>query len=163
MLPSDVAVRAATDALPGFHARYHARRKTYFYQAYVARDRDPFLDRYALHLRAAPDFARMRAAAERLQGRHDFRSFATGAADVADAVRHLMRVRVVRGARGFRIYLTADGFLRHMARALAGLVLRVGTREEAFERVDDVLARCSRSAGPVALPPHGLVLWRVDY
>ncbi len=162
-LPRDVVVRGVADVRPDFHARYSARRKTYIYQVYVAAHRDPFLDRYALQVRSAPDVTAMREAAARLEGRHDFRPFATGAAAIEDTVRDLTRVRVVRGSRGFRIYATANGFLRHMVRALAGLLLCVGDGRSAPTAVDALLESRCRSGEPAAAPPHALVLWRVDY
>ncbi|MFH0947339.1 MAG: tRNA pseudouridine(38-40) synthase TruA [Planctomycetota bacterium] len=162
-LPQDIAVRQIFEMPEGFHARRHARRKTYFYQFYVDENRNPLCSRRALHLRRWPDLARLRLAAEILTGRHDFRSFVTGAPDDKDTVRQLYRIRVLRTPHGLRIFVTGNGFLRHMVRSLAGLMIRVGTGREEIHRVEEILAARSRSAAPAALPAHALFLWRVDY
>jgi len=162
-LPGDIVVRRIEDAPPGFHARHHARRKTYFYQFHVAPERHPFWRRFALHLRAMPDVDAMRQAAAILQGRHDFRSFVTNGRDQEDAVRTLYALRVQRTRSGLRVFATADGFLQHMVRALAGLIMRVGTGRESLGGVADILAARDRCAAPASLPPHGLFLWKVEY
>lgn len=162
-LPEDIAVRSAADVPSTFHARYSAVRKTYFYQVHVDPLRDPLRRRGAYRLREAPDIAAMRRAAKNLVGRRDFRSFATDTAAEADTVRTLHALRVVRTVDGLRIFATANGFLQHMVRALAGCLIRVGTGRDAPEESARVVAACDRSAAPAALPAHALFLWRVDY
>ena len=162
-LPQDIAVRRILEMPEGFHAQHHARRKTYFYQFYVDENRNPLCSRRALHLRRWPDLSRLRLAAEMLTGRHDFRSFATGASEDEDTVRKLFRIRVVRAPHLLRIFVTGNGFLRHMVRSMVGLMMRVGTGREEPARVAEILAARSRSAGPAALPAHAVFLWRVDY
>lgn len=162
-LPADVAVFALDEVDGEFHARFGARRKTYFYQCHVGPERHPLWRRYALHLRHWPDLERIRQAAGLLVGRHDFRSFVTDSAERDDTVRGLAALRVIRTAHGFRIFATADGFLRHMVRSLSGLLLKVGQGQEELSRVPAILAARDRCEAPAALPPHGLFLWKVDY
>jgi len=161
-LPEDVAVRAASDQPSGFHARFSVRRKTYVYRAYVAPERDP-LRRRALHLRDVPDLAAMREAARFLVGRHDFRSFATSVPPEKSTIRTLMALRVLQARDELRFFATADGFLRHMVRALVGQLLRVGSGKDTPREAARILATADRAVGPAAAPGHGLVLWRVDY
>jgi tRNA pseudouridine38-40 synthase len=57
----------------------------------------------------------------------------------------------------------ADGFLRHMVRALVGTLVEVGRGTRTPESVRALLAGGGRSeAGPTA-PAHGLFLVGVDY
>ena len=162
-LPQDIAVRHVADMPDGFHARHRARRKTYFYQFYVGPDRNPLCRDRAVHLRRWPDLGALRQAAQELVGRHDFRSFVTEAAAEEDTVRELFRMRVLRNSHGLRIFVTGDGFLRHMVRSLVGLLMRVGAGQEELSRVREILAARDRSAAPAALPAQALFLWRVDY
>lgn len=164
LLPREIAVIAASDVASDFHARYSATRKTYVYRVYVAPARDPLRDRYALRVAREPDLARMRRGARELVGRHDFRSFATSAAERRETTRNLMALRVLRvEKRGVSIFATADGFLQHMVRTLAAVLLKVGDGAMAPEECGRILRARSRTAAPAALDARGLFLWRVDY
>ncbi len=169
-LPDDVVVVGATDAPPGFHARFSALRKTYLYRFHVSAERDPLLRRFSMHLRRAPDVLAMRAAASSLVGRHDFRSFASEHQDEKDSVRTLHRLRVLDRPLGPVIVATANGFLMHMVRNLAGVLLRAGHGSLApagaggpAAEAARILAARDRRVAPAALPAHALFLWRVDY
>lgn len=162
-LPEDVAVVRAADAVPEFHARFSAKRKTYCYQLHVAPYESPFFRRHFAHVFRAPDVAAMRLAAARLVGRHDFRSFAAEMHSIEDTVRTIHALRVLRIPSGLRIFATGDGFLMHMVRTIAGTLLKVGLGKLAPEEVSTILAARDRRLAPSALPARGLFLWRVDY
>lgn len=162
-LPEDVAVRAAAEERAGFHARRDARRKSYVYHFLVDSARDPLWRRYTYFVRRPLDLAAMRAAAAALVGRRDFRSFVKGPPPGGDAVRHLMALRVLRWRRGVRLVATADGFLQHQVRALAGALLLAGRGRLDPDDVERILAAKDRRMAPPALPARGLLLWRVDY
>lgn len=162
-LPEDVAVVESAEAAPGFHARFLARRKTYVYQFVVGRVRDPLWCRYACSVWTPPDLDAMRAAARELVGRHDFRSFAREGSRKVDTVRTVSALRLFRWSRGIRLFATADGFLQHMVRTLAGTLLAAGTGRIGAGDAARILAAADRRAAPAALPAHGLFLWRVDY
>jgi tRNA pseudouridine38-40 synthase len=74
-LPPDIRLLAAEAVASGFHARYAARCKTYRYNLAFGAVASPFTRCYAWHVRESLDFEAMRAAAERLHGRHDFAAF----------------------------------------------------------------------------------------
>jgi len=162
-LPADVAVYAAADVAAEFHARKSARRKTYVYQFAITADRHPLLRHHFHHLRTWPEVDAMRSVAARLVGRHDFRSFATEGHLLDDAVRHLMSLRVLCAKDRLRLFATGDGFLQHMVRTIAGLLLRVGTGRETSEGAMEILEARDRRRAPAALPANALFLWRVDY
>ncbi|MCC7169488.1 MAG: tRNA pseudouridine(38-40) synthase TruA [Planctomycetes bacterium] len=162
-LPPDIVVTEAVDVPVDFHARHHARRKTYVYQLRFGRQRDPHWARTTFTLWHVPDLARMRAAAAMLVGRHDFRSFTTDANADADTVRTLFALRVLRWREGVRVFATGDGFLMHMVRTLTGVLVAAGIGRLTPEGVRELLSVHDRRAAPAALPAHALFLWRVDY
>ena len=166
-LPEDIAVLAAEEAGPRFHARYLARGKLYRYRIWNRTHPDVFQRKYALHVPEPLDLAAMERAAGHLPGEHDFSSFAAHLSAGKSPVRRLeaVRVRAPGGAAAGWIDLEfeGDGFLHHMARILAGTLLEAGAGRLDPERVPQILAARRRpEAGPLA-PAHGLFLVEVRY
>ena len=162
-LPEDVVVLGAEEAAADFHPVRDARGKRYRYTFRVARYEDPFTRRYSLRLERRPDVEAMRAAASRLVGTHDFRSFEKAGSPREHTVRTLSRLDVVESGEYIHVDLLANGFLYGMARNLAGSLLRVGERGLDAAVVASWLRDPQRgTAGPI-LPPHGLCLMQVYY
>jgi tRNA pseudouridine38-40 synthase len=59
--------------------------------------------------------------------------------------------------------VTANAFLQHMVRNIAGTLVAVGSGEEDIAWPATVLEGRDRTRGGVAAPPHGLTLVRVQY
>ncbi len=179
MLPSDVRVLSVDEAPEGFHARYAAREKTYRYLLATG-PAGPFASRFAWVVPLALDPARMAEAARLLAGEHDFAAFQSTGTPVAHARRRVTRSSVeecdpetmlgravtppaLRGARLFAYEVTADGFLRHMVRAIAGSLAEVGAGRRDPSWLGEVLQSGARGeAGPTA-PACGLFLVGVGY
>lgn len=179
-LPRDIAVLAAEDAPPDFHARYHATGKIYRYLLYSSPRPSPFWDRYALRLAAPVDGAAMAEAARRLEGRHDFRAFQDAGARRRSTVRNLVRLRLHEfgedrlwelfhppagpgDTRFLVVTLVADGFLYHMARIIVGTLLEVGRGRQPAAAAEQRLVDGRRDlAGPTAAA-RGLCLEAVTY
>ena len=59
--------------------------------------------------------------------------------------------------------VSANAFLQHMVRNIAGTLVAVGAGDESPSWVGEVLAGRDRTRGGMAAPPHGLMLVAVDY
>jgi tRNA pseudouridine38-40 synthase len=180
MLPGDVRLVAVEDAPPGFHARYDAAGKLYEYRIWQGDVQPPFAKAWSWHLPRPLNAAAMDRAARMLEGRHDFSAFQSAGSGVASAVRTVARARVeVRepaadvafpdaagsgaGGRLLAVRIEADGFLRHMVRAITGTLVEIGDGRRDEASVSNLLASRERSAAGATAPPHGLVLVRVLY
>src|SRR5262249_5758814 len=75
VLPPDVAVIAAEEAPPGFHARFSAVARSYRYVVLTRRARAPLEARRSLWWPRPLDESGLDAAAALLRGEHDFRAF----------------------------------------------------------------------------------------
>ena len=152
-----------------FHARFSARGKTYCYRVFNASFISPFWVRYAHHETRRLDFGRMREAASIFIGEHDWTAFSSAQAEVTSRVRNVTGVefRDYISSRGcgpiIEIWVSAEGFLRYMARSIVGTLLAVGRGEMDLPEVEHALTSGDRSAVASTAPAHGLTLVAVKY
>ena len=162
-LPYDIRVTAVDQAPLGFHARFHARGKSYRYRIVLSEVMSPFDRLYAWHAPAARDVDAMRRAAAFFVGRHDFRSFQAGSSMVASTVRTIDAIALTGDQTGIVIDVAGEGFLHHMVRTMVGTLMEVGAGARPPEWILDVIAaRDRRAAGPT-VPACGLTLVEVRY
>jgi len=166
LLPEDIVALESAEAPPSFHARFSALAKSYRYTIYNGKLKDPFLRLYSYHIPFPLDVEAMREGAGRLPGKHDFSAFRALGTPVKTTVRTLYEARVNRQGDLIYIDLRGDGFLYHMARMIAGTLIRVGKGRippHPPQEVADILeSRDSLRGGPTA-PARGLCLERVEY
>jgi tRNA pseudouridine38-40 synthase len=163
VLPPDVRVTEVERAADDFHARFSAREKTYEYRIVSAPFVSPFEYRYAWHLPYPLDVSAMQEAGRALLGTHDFSAFQASGSEVRTTERTLTMLDVAFDEPHVCLVVSADGFLRHMVRAIVGTLVEVGTGRATAESVAEALASRDRArAGPTA-PARGLFLISVAY
>lgn len=166
-LPRDIAVLSAADVPDGFHAIRDAIRKRYRYVLHDGAVRDVFARDYCWHYSCRLDAPAMHRAAQRLKGKHDFRSFETDYPNQATSVRTIHDISVVRGTENredfIDVEVEADGFLYNMVRAIVGTLVDVGRGAQDEEWPARVVAAQDRSQAGMTAPPQGLFLVKVDY
>jgi tRNA pseudouridine38-40 synthase len=162
-LPPDIRVVGSVDASPGFHARSHAKGKTYKYRMATTPVMSPFDRRYVWHAPEPRDLDAMRRGASAFLGRHDFASFQARGSSILDTTRTITRFDLVERPGELVFDIEGDGFLRHMVRAMVGTLAEVGTGLRTPDSIASMIAaRDRRSAGPTA-PAAGLTLVSVKY
>lgn len=160
-LPRDCCVRDAAEVARGFSARFSALERTYIYAVHNRPERSALMARYAYNVLRPLDLAAMRSAAACLVGEHDFR-FLVAAAQ-PPTVRTLERVRIEAGGDLLRIEVAAKAFLRHMVRAIVGVLIECGTGRRRPEELAESLRQPGQPIGTFMAPPHGLFLAGVRY
>jgi tRNA pseudouridine38-40 synthase len=178
-LPETVRALDAQEVPSTFHARFAAISKTYRYRIWAAEIMSPFERAYAWHVSHPKlDVEAMALAAQHCHGRHDFAAFQAAGTPTRSSVREVMSSRLIATASGspssetkvsrdlhaLIVYeVTADGFLRHMVRAIVGSLVEVGRGRRPPEWIGELIASQNRAlAGPTA-PPYGLFLTAVRY
>lgn len=173
-LPDDVRVLSA-EAMPDrFHARIHARGKTYRYFVWHGQAGSPALRRASWHVPQRLHLAAMQEAAHLFVGEHDFSSFQAQGSAVRSTVRKVWTSTVeviasppwVNAADRGRLLcyeVSGAGFLRHQVRAMAGTLVLVGKGRLTPADVTRALSAGRRAAAGPTAPAHGLHLWRVHY
>jgi tRNA pseudouridine38-40 synthase len=175
-LRDDVRVLAADEADGEFHARIHARGKSYRYFIWHAPADHPSLRRVAWHVPQRLSLAAMQEAADAFVGEHDFRAFQARGGRVRSTVRRVWASTIEpdealppwmarpddRG-RLLVFAIAGSGFLRHQVRAMAGTLVQVGRGRMTRADITRALAGAPRAAAGPTAPAHGLHLWRVHY
>lgn len=160
----DVVVTSASDAAPGFDARFSASWRRYAYRiADVETGRNPLERRtVAWHPRLL-DVDAMDAAARQLVGLHDFGAYCKPR-EGATTIRTLQDFRWARdGQKRLVAEVRADAFCHSMVRSLTGACVAVG---EGKLDVDDIVRlrdAGQRTSAFTAMPAHGLTLVQVGY
>ena len=161
--PDDITLLWSHPVTDEFHARFGALSRSYVYRI-LNRPMRPALDRLRVCWRRRPlDAGPMHAAAQVLVGEHDFSAFRAAECQSRTPVRRLSRIAVAREGEFVTIEVTANAFLHHMVRNIAGTLLAVGAGEQPVEWVAEVLAGRDRTRAGVTAPPAGLYFAGVEY
>ena len=160
-LPEDIAVLAVTEAPERFHARLHARGKTYRYRIRNGETPDVFAQRFQYLVREPLDLPRMEAAARALTGTRDFRPFCASKRTKKSTVRTVDRIAVAAEGPVIDITFHGDGFLYNMVRILTGTMIEAGLGRLDPADIPAIFAG-ERPAGYTA-PAKGLTLMGVEY
>jgi tRNA pseudouridine38-40 synthase len=176
VLPVDVRVRSVDEMPLAFNARMHARQKTYHYWIWNARVVPPLMRGVVWHVPQPLDLDAMIGAAPLFEGTHDFAALQARGARVKTTTRTILvsRLGTASWSDGpwsfpdtpgalLRYEASGTGFLRHMVRTMAGTLVEIGRGRRQAADVPAMLATRRRAAAGRTAPPHGLVLWRVDY
>ncbi|HXE74188.1 MAG TPA: tRNA pseudouridine(38-40) synthase TruA [Candidatus Xenobia bacterium] len=165
LLPPSVRAMKVEEVLLEFHARWHARGKTYCYRILCTDICPPALASFVYHYAMPLDDATMAAAAPLFEGEHDFSSFGTWDAEEADH----SRVRTVSSSRlerrGQELVYTVRGrsFLRYQVRKMVGTLIEVGKGRLKPEDIPRLLEARDRTQSGFTAPPEGLWLLEVEY
>lgn len=166
LLPGDLRVLGVRRVAANFHARRDAIRKVYRYRVAWGVPLAPWEGYRRVLLPGPLELSAIRAAAHLLVGTHDFAPFArAGHAGTGrrGTTRTLYEVRLLRRGRRLDLVFVADGFLRGMARRLAGALLEIGRGAQSVQWVKLLLVEGdARPPAPTA-PAAGLTLERVAY
>jgi tRNA pseudouridine38-40 synthase len=162
-LPPAIAVRWARAVPDHFHARYSAVARTYRYCILNRQARPALAAGHVALIHRPLVLEPMIEAGQALVGRHDFSSFRAAECQAKSAVRELRELRLQRHGEFVLLEVTANAFLHHMVRNIAGLLIHVGMGEASPSLAQELLVVRDRRRAPATAPAGGLYLWRVSY
>ncbi len=163
ILPKDIAVTWALEIDDDFHARFSAEQRTYQYLI-LNRPARPAIFNGLVSWECRPlDFYKMKQASSCFIGEHDFTSYRAVACQANSPIRTIHTLEIDRLEDWIVITLTANAFLHHMVRNIAGVLMAIGSGKKEVNWAADVLAAKDRSSGGVTAPPDGLYLVNIQY
>jgi tRNA pseudouridine38-40 synthase len=105
----------------------------------------------------------MAEAGKVLLGEHDFSSFRAAGCQANSPIREMQKFSLNFSGEWIWFDLTANAFLQHMVRNIAGCLIEVGSGKRDVEWLANVLAAKDRTKAGITAPPNGLYLVGVEY
>ncbi len=146
-----------------FHARFSATRRRYQYRI-LNRWVRPALERDRVAwIRVPLDADLMHQAAQGLLGEHDFSSFRAVGCQAKSPVRTIHHVAVARQGNEIIVDIEANGFVYHMVRNIAGVLIAIGQGKRSKDWLVQVMAASDRTIAGVTAPARGLYFMTAGY
>jgi len=162
-LPDSVRLLWARTVDAGFHARFKAQRRYYRYVIFNRAIHPAYLHKRVSWEYRPLEIEPMQQAAVHLIGEHDFSAYRAVACQAKSPIRTLHQLDIRRHGQFIILDLTANAFLHHMVRNIAGVLMRIGAGEAKPDWARQVLEQRDRTLGGVTAPPDGLYFMQVDY
>ena len=163
LTPASIGVVWARVMDAPFHARFDALWRRYVY-VYSDAPRRPIIHRgLVAWSRAELDQQAMNDAAQCLLGEHDFSAFRAAACQSRTPWRRIDAIEVARRNGYLAIDVTANAFLLHMVRNIAGALREVGVGTLSRDDFAALFAHRDRTLAPPTAPARGLYLVGVGY
>jgi len=162
-LPDDVRITWVKHAAYDFHARYSAIARFYRYIIFNRPVKSALLHKQASWCYHPLDAEKMHQAAQYLIGHHDFSSFRAHGCQSKSPMRAMYFIDVYRERDQVIIDISANAFLHHMVRNIAGVLMDIGTGKQSVDWMQTLLDIKDRTRGGMTAPPEGLYLGAVYY
>jgi len=162
-LPETISVLWAHRTNDAFHARFSAERRFYRYIILNRKVRSATLNGLVTWEHQDLDAKVMDAAAQSLLGKHDFSAYRAAGCQASHAVRTIHELTVTRRGPFVILEISANAFLQHMVRNIAGVLMAIGNGQRSTAWAYEVLLSRDRRCAGVTAKASGLYLTGVSY
>ncbi|CUH93337.1 tRNA pseudouridine(38-40) synthase TruA [Herbinix luporum] len=162
-LPKDISVVKVELVPDKFHARYHAKSKTYLYKIWNRKYPNPFMRKYSMHIEEKLDLEEMKKAAAFFIGKHDFTAYSNAKSKKKSMVRNIISIDIKEEEGFVNIRICGDGFLYNMVRKIVGTLIEVGLGKKKPCDIPHILESKLRKETGIIAEAGGLYLEKVEY
>ena len=163
LLDNDVSIINSQLVDDDFHARFNVKKKSYLYKCYQSKVARPLMENFAYQLTYDVDVEKMRRAAAKLVGEHDFTSFKKASDIKLDCVRTIYDISINQKDDILEFIVCGSGFMHNMVRIIVGTLIDIGKGLLEESEIDVMLEKKNRSCAGTTLPACGLYLYNVEY
>jgi tRNA pseudouridine38-40 synthase len=161
-LPDDIAIVAVEHVASDFHARFHAKKKTYHYRIWKADYPPVFQRKFVTVLGGELSIERMQEAIPLLVGKRDFKSFCTDKTKKS-TIRDLESIEINETPEEIIIAFTGTGFLYNMVRIIVGTLIEIGLGQRDIQSIEAIFKSNTRQLAGETAPANGLCLEKIYY
>ena len=163
-LPDTIRIVWVKPVPDTFHARFKAKFRRYCYLIHPAQryGSSLYFDKVARDYRTF-NVAMMHEAAQYLVGLHDFSAFRGAACQAPQPQRHVHFIHVTAKASLIIVDIQANGFLYHMVRNIAGVLMAIGAGQQPLAWCHTVLESKNRCLATITAPASGLYFIQAGY
>ncbi len=158
LLPKDIFIKNAEIVPLDFHARFHAKSKTYSYL--IISGRSPLRARYAWEFYQPLDLERLKIAGKLFLGKRDFNHFCH--TYEKNGFCQITSIRIKKSGDETKIKITGDRFLYKMVRRIVGAMVAYAGHRLTQKEIKSALAGKRHRPFQTA-PANGLILESVRY
>lgn len=143
-----------------FHARFSVKSKTYKYIVNTG-TYDPIKADYLYNYNKSLDIQKIKSAAKRFLGAHNFRAFVVGKHETCDSI---IEDLIVNEENDYIIIeVKGKAFYTYMVRYIVAALILVGEGTLIEEYIDNMLQTGKREIEFAPAPPSGLYLEKIEY
>ena len=161
-LPEDIGIVAVEHVAAEFHARFHAKKKTYHYRLWKAHYPPIFERKFVTVSGGSLSVERMQKAIPFLVGKRDFKGFCTDKTKKS-TVRDLQTIEITETPEEIIIAFTGTGFLYNMVRIMVGTLIEIGLNQRESESIEAIFKSNTRQLAGDTAPSSGLCLEKIYY
>lgn len=161
VLPFDISVTQVEKTGQEFHARFDARKRTYIY--ILSKHKSPFFRKYAYHYYGDLNIELLNSISKIFNGIKDCSSFCKKNEEVDNKICEIYDAKWYEKDDLTIFEISANRFLHGMVRTIIGTILKATKMNNSINYIEKIFSEKSREAAPMAVPAHGLFLFKVEY
>ncbi|MEW5693634.1 MAG: tRNA pseudouridine(38-40) synthase TruA [Candidatus Hydrogenedentota bacterium] len=163
-LPIDIGVKEIEYAHPEFDSRRDAISRTYEYRIKRCDYQSPFLKDRFHFVRDELDIKKLNGISQVFRGEHNFKAFSVTGTKTETYIRKVKEIEwFVKNNDTIIFRITADAFLRKMARLIISGIFMLYYNKISLEEIKNMLISGKRSKNITPYWPHGLYLVDIRY
>jgi len=163
VLPQSIGILKVSLADPQFHPIFSAKGKVYRYRIWREVGMPPYVRPFVWHLPYPLAWDLFIKNAQFFIGRYDYSSFCASDSSAKSKVREVYDVVVEERGPLVDFWISGEGFLKQMIRAIVGTLVEIAGQKKAFPAIPDLIKARDRTLAGQTAPALGLSLVRVCY